>query len=241
MVIGMRLFDRAVDVIFPRRCPICDDAVDTVGELICRECQSRVKIIREPYCMKCGKPVISDAQRICRDCETTQHSFNRGRAAFCYDETMKDSIYRFKYGRRKEYADYYSNQMVMLMKDQLKSWQPDALIPIPIHKKRFKQRGYNQAQLLAERIAGDTGIPMRADILLRDEDTKVQKNLTAADRQNNLKKALKIGVDVVKLKNIVIVDDIYTTGSTIDAAASILHDAGVENIYFMVLCSGDIS
>ena len=229
------LFDRSLDLIFPRRCPVCDEAVDIPGRLICRDCEGLFTEIREPYCMKCGRPVTDDSVRFCDECQSKSFEYVRGRAAFEYDDRLKESIYRFKYGGRCEYADYYAVPMGRLLDSWIRSVRPDALVPIPLHKSRLHKRGYNQAELLADRLGKITGISVRNDILLRSGKTAAQKGLDASERQNNLKKALKIGADVVKLKNIILIDDIYTTGSTINAAASCLRRFGVENVYFAVL------
>ena len=229
------LYERALDLIFPRRCPVCDEAVDVPGALICSDCKGMFAKISEPYCLKCGRPLSDDISGVCEKCAGHTHDFARGRAMFLYDEVLKESIYRFKYGGRREYADYYSIKMSESLGPWIRSLNPDALVPIPLHKSRLKERGYNQAGLLAQGLGKLTGIPVMNDLLIRSGRTAVQKGLGAAQRQNNLKKALKISCDVVKLKNIVLIDDIYTTGSTMNAAASCLRSAGVENVYFAVL------
>ena len=125
--------------------------------------------------------------------------------------------------------------MADVLGSQITGWKPQALIPIPVHKSRLKQRGYNQAAVLALELSKLIDVPVREDILQRSEKTRVQKELSAGERQNNLKKALNIANFDVKLKNIVLIDDIYTTGSTINAAASGLRMAGVANIYYAVI------
>ncbi len=176
---------------------------------------------------------------LCRECEEGRHVFDRGRSAFLYDGELKESIYRFKYGGRREYADHYAEAMAQELGDWIKSLSPEALIPIPLHKSRLKKRGYDQAKLIALRLGKLLDIPVWCDVLIRPNKTEVQKGLGAGERQNNLKKALKINSDVVKLKNVMLVDDIYTTGSTMDAAASCLRGAGAERVYFAALGVAD--
>ena len=233
------LTQKVMDIVYPRRCPVCDDAVDSIGRYICRDCEAAFEAVREPYCLKCGNPVPDDSDRLCKDCAPGRHVFDRGRAAFKYDTELKESIYRYKYGGRREYSDYYAAAMTDILGGWIKSLAPDALIPIPLHKSRLKKRGYNQAGLLAEGLSKALEIPVRNDVLERCGKTEVQKGLRAHERQNNLKKALKISSDVVKLKNVVLIDDIYTTGSTMDAAASCLKEAGVNEVYFAVLGVAD--
>lgn len=118
------------------------------------------------------------------------------------------------------------------------SWRPDALVPVPLHPERERKRGYNQAALLAQALGKRLNIPVLSDWLVRVKNTKPQKELEGTARQNNLKKAFKIVQDDVKLNTIVIIDDIYTTGSTIDAAALECRAAGVRRVFFITLAIG---
>lgn len=231
----MRMTDRILDIVYPRRCPVCDDAVTGPGHYICRECADSFSLVEDPCCMKCGRPLKDCGMIMCRDCMRREHDFASGRAAFLYDDLLKESVYRYKYGGRAEYADYYAGIMARQLEPYIRSCEADAIIPIPLHTDRLKKRGYNQAELLADGLSRYFSIPVRNDILSRPVKTKVQKTLRAGQRQNNLKKAFKIDSDVVKLKNTLLVDDIYTTGATMDAAAGCLKAAGVLNVYYVVL------
>ena len=161
----------------------------------------------------------------------------RGRALYEY-KSVAASIYRFKYGKRQEYADFFGEEIVRYLGDFIREVRPDALIPIPLHKKRLAKRGYNQAALLARAVGRYSGVPVNEKILVRVKNTTPLKLQNPAERQNNLKKAFNISQNDVKLKKVVLVDDIYTTGSTIDEAARTLKSAGVEDIYFIALACG---
>ena len=163
--------------------------------------------------------------------------FDRGRALYSY-ESAAASVYRFKYGGRREYSDFYGEQLTEYLGDFIRSVRPDALIPIPLHRKRMAARGYNQAQLLAEAVEKRMGIPVYRDFLLRVKNTAPLKYENPKERQNNLKRAFKIRQNDVKLNTIVIIDDIYTTGSTIDSMARVLHGAGITEVYFVALTIG---
>lgn len=113
-----------------------------------------------------------------------------------------------------------------------------ALVPVPLHKTRQRRRGYNQAEALSRELSALTGIPVLADWIARVEKTAPMKDLSSRERQNNLKRAFKIRRNDVKLNTVIIIDDIYTTGSTIDAMSRELKKAGVERIYFMTLAIG---
>lgn len=116
--------------------------------------------------------------------------------------------------------------------------RPDALVPVPVHPARKRQRGYNQAELIARELSRCSGIPLNTQLIRRTKRTRPLKSLSYLERQNNLKKAFKMWKNDVKLSTIVIIDDIYTTGSTIDAMAQVLQAAGIRRIYFMTLTIG---
>ena len=225
------------DVLFPRRCPVCDRVLRFRKESICPGCLEKVKFIHSPTCMKCGKG-LAEEEEYCQDCRRKKHLYEQGAAVFEYG-SMASSIYRFKYGGRQEYAMFFGNCMASALGGRMKRWRIQALVPVPIHPSRKRKRGYNQAQLLAEVISRQTGIPVRNDIIARRKKTVPQKELDEKQRQNNLKKAFKILRNDVKLDTIVIIDDIYTTGSTIDAMTTALHAAGVSKVYFAAMAIGN--
>lgn len=225
-----------LDLLYPRHCAVCDE-ITGVGELVCRQCQSKVSYIKEPCCAKCGKQLKNEEKEYCEDCDRKEHSFIQGVALFDYG-SMSDSIFRFKYGGRAEYAQFYGRELLEKKGSWLRMIQPDALVPVPIHFSRERQRGYNQAELIAFELSKRTKIPVNRTLIRRKTKTEPMKNLSSTERQNNLKKAFKIWRNDVKLNTIVIIDDIYTTGSTIDAMSRVMQEAGVSNIYFMTLTIG---
>lgn len=225
------------ELLFPRRCPVCDGVVKFGGERICRACEGKLIPVSEPWCCKCGKPLRQEEQEYCLDCTRRKHAFLRGRAVFTYD-SIASSIYRFKYQGRQEYAECYGELAASVLCGEKQLREADVLIPVPLHKKRQKKRGYNQAALFAKALGKMWGIPVREDLVMREKNTKPLKQFNPSQRQNNLKKAFKLMQNDVKLNTIIIVDDIYTTGSTIDAVARVFLEAGVNKIYFVTLAVG---
>ena len=187
--------------------------------------------------MKCGKHVGDDGKEYCADCAANVHLYDSGRALFSY-QSVSSSIARFKYHGRREYASFYAACMVDVLGNFIRDCMADALIPVPLHRSRKRVRGYNQAEVLARELSALTGIPGCSDLIGRVKKTIPMKELPASGRQNNLKRAFKILRNDVKLSTVIIIDDIYTTGSTIDAMSSELKKAGVERIYFMSLAIG---
>lgn len=226
------------DLFFPRRCPVCDRPVKPAGALVCLKCAGRLRYVREPVCLKCGKPLAQPQQEYCYDCAHKKHEYDRGISLYQYG-SIKGCVYRFKYGGRQEYAAFLGREMARHLGKQILAWKPDALVPVPLHSERERKRGYNQAELLARELGKYLEVPVLADWICRSRNTVPQKLLDGQERQNNLKKAFKIGRNDVKLKTIVIIDDIYTTGSTVDAIALVCRRYGVRKIYFAALSIGN--
>lgn len=226
-----------VDLVFPKRCPICDKPVKPMGSLICDGCFTWIRFVRGPRCYKCGKPLSDNTKEYCEDCTRHTHEYISGRAVFEY-KSVSDAIYRFKYKNRQEYAEFFGNTMAKELGDWLIGIHAQALVPVPIHKSKLKTRGYNQAELIAKALSKRTGIPVRSNLIIRSKKTNPLKDLRPVERNNNLRGAFKIVPSGVKLETIVIIDDIYTTGSTIDAVAKVFKASGVSNIYFATLAIG---
>ena len=226
------------DLIYPRRCPVCDRAVSPFGSLVCETCKEAFEYVKEPYCMKCGKKLEEEGTEYCHDCMQHRHLFDRGRA-LCSYRSISDSIYRFKYKGRQEYAAYYAVCMEQSLGNWIRRCRPNALVPVPIHTSKRRARGYNQAEVLAKELGKRLGIPVETNLIKRVRKTVPMKELSVYNRQNNLKRAFKICHNDVKLSTIVIIDDIYTTGSTIDAMSYELRRAGVKRIYFVTLAIGN--
>lgn len=231
----------SVQLFFPLRCPVCDGIVTPYGEKICLSCMKKLRYISQPRCLRCGKQLGGEEQEYCFDCATKKHFFKSGRALYEYG-SVAPAIYRFKYKNRREYADFFGEEIAHYLGDYLRRIQPDGLVPVPLHPGRQRKRGYNQAQLLARAISRYTGIPVYDKMVVRVKKTIPLKRLNPQERQNNLKKAFHIVGNDVKLKegvcSVVVVDDIYTTGSTVDEIACTLRAAGVKDVYFVTLACG---
>lgn len=237
MPVNKKKFDLA-GLLFPRRCPVCQEVVEDAGEYACSICRTRLPYVREPACRKCGKPLLSEEREYCGDCSRKRHFYRQGKAPFIYNEIMRRSIAAFKYGGRREYAAFYAEEILRRCAGTMRFWKGEALVPIPLHPSRRRTRGFNQAELLAKELSRRTGIPADTKLLSRVKKTHAQKELNDQERLANLKHAFSVRKGNIPYKNIILVDDIYTTGSTIDEAARVLLENGAQTVYFLCICVG---
>lgn len=232
------MIERIKDFFFPRHCPICDTVLKQGCGYICPECRKIPRIVKAPRCVSCGKHLEQEETVRCRDCSGLQKYYDKGFALYEY-ASVHDSVFRFKNGGRAEYASFYGEEIRRYLLSSVRELKADALVPIPLHRSKLLKRGYNQATLLAKEISMGTGVPIREDLLERVKKTDAQKKMNHADRQNNMKKAFHMVQNDVKLNTVILVDDIYTTGSTIDEAAKTLLNSGVKKVYFVALACGE--
>ena len=223
-------------ILYPRICPICKRIIS--DRYICRECESSLPYIVQPRCFQCGKPVHKEEQEYCNDCKNKKHIYTKGTQPFLHVGKLKDVVYEIKYNNKREYIDFFVDAMVRCCKKEILSWKPDILIPVPMYRKKQLRRGFNQAGVIAKRLSKPFGIPVCTDCLIRISDTRPQKQLDDIQRKKNLENAFKIRKNIVKSKKVVIVDDIYTTGSTVDACAKVLLEAGAKEVYFVCMTIG---
>lgn len=238
------MWEQAVSFLFPRRCPVCHNAALPRNALVCGNgCAGRFRIIRGSRCLCCSKPIDSERKEYCHDCAKKTHTFRYGYAMWLYDSVMAESIAAFKYKGRREYGEYYGVCMAGQYGNWLRSLDAPVLIPVPVHEKRYRKRGYNQAEALAGVISGKTGVPVAPDWLIRIKNTAPQKELNDQERLKNLMQAFGVRKDNTarytnQYKSAVLVDDIYTTGSTLESCARILKAQGMNEIYFLCISIG---
>lgn len=232
----MKLIDIIKNLIFPLRCPVCDRVLKWNTE-ICPECQPKLIRIKGTRCFKCGKKLKDAAAEYCHDCLTKRHEYTKGLSLYEYNSVCH-SIYRFKYWGRAEYGQYYGMVLARFFGKRIFNWKIDGIIPVPLHRKKYNKRGYNQAEILAASLSKYLNIPYYPGLVKRIINTTPMKELDSDRRQINLKNAFIIDAYDVKLQRVLIVDDIYTTGSTIDELSRVLKAKGAKEVYFVTLASG---
>lgn len=225
-----------LNVLFPRRCPVCGEITSPAGSLICPSCFLKLSFVKTPVCKKCGKEIVDETMEYCGDCMGHRHAFESGVALLNYDETARTVMAQIKYKNKREYLDFFGAAMAKRYERTVERMAVEAIVPVPVHPSRRRARGFNQAEVLAEVLGKKLGIPVKPEMLIREKRTRPQKELTAAERLKNLSGAFSAREGIHGIRRVLLVDDIYTTGSTIEACARVLRNAGVEKVYFAVIC-----
>lgn len=206
------------------------------------KCVDKLPVISGPRCIICSKSVSSN-EIYCRDCKSKRHHFQRGFCLWTYNKSTGKIVADIKYSGQKTGIEFITHELVYHTAGLMRSWNVDAIIPVPLHRRKLRKRGFNQAALIGEGLAIGAGVRYIDDVLYRVRYTRPQKNFDDKGRILNLKGAFY--VDEYRLKqyhidgSIVLVDDIYTSGSTIDACAQVLIKAGIDRVYCICLCIGD--
>lgn len=225
-----------LDMLYPRRCPVCHDIAVPGGSRICNVCREKLKPITGPRCFRCSKPLKREEQEYCKDCRKTR-LFDQGIGIFPYGSVLQESLFKLKYGKSQEYGSFYGQIAAVYSREIIRNWGVEIIIPIPLHRKRMEKRGYNQAELIAEALGKTLCIPVDSRLMKRKVNTRPQKELDYRERKQNMKNAFFLKGEN-RYRRILLVDDIYTTGSTIEAAAELLKRNGAENVFFLTIAMG---
>lgn len=226
----MGIFEALLELIFPPRCFLCDELLSADENNVCHSCSiGRFLLENESVCEKCGRLILKGKR--CSLCSTNVYAFDMGWGLLQYEGYVHSAIYRLKYSDRRDTGKAMGRFMAKKNGVKIKGLGIEAIIPIPLHKKRFKQRGYNQAAVIAKAISSELNIPMDEHVLNRIKWTVPQSKLSPKARKSNLEGAFLINKPV-RYKRILLIDDIYTTGNTMHQCAKILKEAGIQHVYF---------
>lgn len=216
-----------VEALTPSRCLGCPELVDRQGTL-CSNCWSRITFITEPQCKICGYPfehAISD-EAICAGCLHTPPPYAQARSLMAYEETSRKIILELKHGDGTHIAPYMAQWLARLLPEK-----PDLITPVPLHWVRLLKRGYNQSALISNALSRLLGLPLTPDLLVRSRNTPSQGGLTNKKRHQNVSTAFTVqqkNLTSLKNKNIVLIDDVFTTGATVVACSKALKRAGAR-------------
>ena len=220
-----RIRDFFLDLLFPTSCLGCGSE----GSILCPSCLRTLPRLHPPYCQRCGIPYPS---RICPSCLSSPPVIDGIRSPLLYQDLAREAIIHLKYHNLKVLAQ----PLAEILADYLAegSFEFDVLVPVPLHPKRLRLRGYNQSALLARNLSQLIGVPLREDILVRVRDTPSQTSLGGSERRRNVAEAFESRVEL-KGWGILLLDDVCTTGATLDACATALKKAGAGSVWGLTL------
>lgn len=220
------------DVVLPPACPGCGALAGGHGAL-CAECWGKVHFIEKPFCPILGTPFSYDMGEdiVSAEAIADPPRFDRARAAVLFDDLSRNLVHGLKYRDRTDLAKMMARWMLRASDGHVEACH--AIVPVPLHRWRLLSRRYNQSAELARALAGLSGRPMLAGALLRRRRTKQQVGLAARQRRENVRNAFVVperSIADVAGRRIVLVDDVYTTGATVDAATRALQKAGAAEV-----------
>ena len=223
----------ALDLLFPPHCAVCE----RLGSWLCADCMDKIEPIEPPVCQICGLPWAgADKAAICSRCQSSPPQFDGLRAYAIHDGPLRKAIHQFKYEDLRALV----GPLGRLMADGWKRLAPpelelDAIAPVPLHRSRQRQRGYNQAAMLAEELGAHLQLPVLNDSVVRTRHTAPQVGLSAEARHANVRDAFQCIRRDLTGKRLMLVDDVCTSGATLESACLALRGAGATSVWACTL------
>ena len=217
------------DFIFPKKCVGCGEE----GFWLCKECFGKIVQVKALFCPYCYK--LTPLGQYCSRCRR-YYNLTGVIIAAHYENPLKEAIHKFKYDRIRELAEPLAELLIERL--QLGFPRGDlVLVPIPLTKRRQLERGFNQAKILAKKVAGEFEIDLVDNVLIRIKERPAQVKLKGRERRENVKGIFAVRGDIGQIKNktVLLVDDVFTTGATLNEAAKVLRQAGARNIWGLVI------
>lgn len=217
-----------LDALYPLECCGCGRS----GKVVCDKCSTGLAVLEPPFCQVCSVP--GDFAR-CQRCAEAIRSFEGVRAPFRYSGVIRQAVFALKYGGIKAAAPQLGDMLGKYLEES--PLPGDALAAVPMHPRRRRERGYNQADLLARRVASRRGLPYRENLLVRSRHVEPQASLAdPTQRAVNVADSVSMGPDEdVAGARIILIDDVATTGSTLEACAAVLKRAGAASVWGLTL------
>lgn len=235
-------FRAASGLVYPETCQICKAERATAADgFVGGKCWSQVRFIRPPYCERCGLPFEGDitAQFICANCHDLDLHFTSARSAVVAKTVTLEAIHRFKYSRALWFEKFLADLLLREAVPDLATQKWDCIVPVPLHPLKFREREFNQAELLAAQLSQATKIPLKSKGLRRIHPTATQTLLNREERAANVKNAFIVaGKRDLRGKRVVVVDDVLTTGATTNACAAALRKAGAAEVCVWTVARG---
>lgn len=232
-----KYFNQFLNIIFPARCIACGEIAVDVGR-ICGDCWQKIEFVSQQSCERCGVPFEYDVGEgvVCLSCEMNKTSYSRAAFLFKYGDISKNLIHKLKYYDHTYLARYLSSAALRVIKHNFQNC--DVVVPVPLHRRRLMRRLYNQSALISKELAKLMEIDFVSNALLKVRHTIPQTFLTKAQREDNVRNSFIVNLSkshLVLNKNVLLVDDVMTTGSTINECSKILKRAGCKEVFVFTL------
>ncbi len=227
----LKILDEIAEILVPEKnlCYICNYRDEYIGQNhICKSCSAELERLEGLVCSKCSKPLDHDAE-LCDECLMKTKCFERAIAPLEYTGFSKKLVRDYKYGG-KSYLYKLFGPMIVEKLEEEGIGRFDAIVPVPLHRSKLKTRGYNQSELIAKYISFKIDAPV-LKLIIRTKKTVPQSSLTGEKRWSNVKNAFEYSEKPGRVSRILLVDDIYTTGATLNACASILRENATDKIW----------
>ena len=232
----MEIFNGLLNLLYPENltCIFCDEEIfDNNKFCTCENCQKNLPFIKEKVCERCGD-VIKSMATFCDHCQKSKTYYDKARSVFYYKDEIRNCIKKFKFDGCKYLYKPFAEFMAKKYKEE--SFDCDVITYVPIHETRLKMRGYNQAELLAKELAKILNLPFVENAIIKTKKTLAQADLNYKQRQSNLLNVFKVvDKNAFKNKNVLIVDDIFTTGATIGSCAGEIKKANANKVFALTL------
>ncbi|MDR1434222.1 ComF family protein [Candidatus Endomicrobiellum devescovinae] len=233
-----KIFLKIVNLFYPITCSSCGkDLIFTSQTRICGMCKSSFSFIKGHICQMCGKPLSSGGE-FCYECKknSKRRTFDKMCSVYEYKGSVRKLILKFKYSNRTFLAKDFAADMYETMKNNDFYQESDFIISVPLNTIRKIRRGYNQSELLADELSIKANIPVLKNVLFRKKITKPQFKLSRVERFENIKNSFFVkNKELIRGKNILLIDDIITTASTLSACSSALKFCGADKIFILTL------
>ena len=239
----MNILSQLINIIYPPRCHICThflpaDADHNLSHYICDNCRASLIPITNPICSICGLPFVSSSEQdhLCENCLRKNPWYDLARAPYFYSGIIMESIQRFKYKSGTYLAPFLGELLSSFVREWIHNPKDIFIVPVPLHKRRLRERGFNQSLLLARILASDLGNQLDYLSLIRNRYTRAQTGLKKKERRKNVKGAFSIiHPDAIKDKKILLVDDVFTTGYTLNECARTLKKSGATTVFCLTM------
>ena len=230
-----------LDLIYPRNCQFCTvPLLEQERGVVCASCLGTVKRIELPFCRRCSLPFVGqlDGQIECGYCQELKFHFSCAIAACRAEGVVRDCIHRLKYKREMYYLPHLAGWLIEASRMRVNWQEVDAIVPVPLHPVKQREREFNQAELLARQLSREFGKPVIVNAVRRVKETQTQTKLDAHARRANLRDAFATGCKPVAGLRLVLVDDVFTTGATLDSCANLLLSQGAADVIAMTVVRG---